>query len=159
MNLRIIPFLLRKKSLPFFPIVLACLLLFTTACHQAPAPIRVGVFRVDATPPIGSPVAYAPARSIVDSLSARGIVILSDEKPVVLCAVDWLGIANEGQERWKESLAKAANTIVDRVSVHEHHVAVTMDELQIMRGEGDDIRVYIEATQEQLEAQPEYKGD
>jgi hypothetical protein len=41
----------------------------------------------------------------------------------------------------------------------EHHVAVTMDELQIMRGEGDDIRVYIEATQEQLEAQPEYKGD
>jgi hypothetical protein len=41
----------------------------------------------------------------------------------------------------------------------EHHVAVTMDELQIMRCEGDDIRVYIEATQEQLEAQPEYKRD
>jgi hypothetical protein len=41
----------------------------------------------------------------------------------------------------------------------EHHVAVTMDELQIMRGEGDDVRVYIEATQEQLEAQPEYEGD
>ncbi len=83
--------------------------------------LRVGVFNVDATPPIGSPVAYAPARSIADSLSARGIVILSDQKPIVLCAVDWIGIANEGLDEWKARLAEAANTTVDRVSVHALH--------------------------------------
>lgn len=123
MNLRITLFLLQKKSIPLLlnVLIIACLLLFSTACHQEAEPIRVGVFRVDASPPIGSPVAYAPARSIVDSLSARGVVVLSDEKPIVLCAVDWLGIANEGMERWKESLAKAANTTVDRVSVHALH--------------------------------------
>ncbi|TKT86565.1 hypothetical protein [Dyadobacter frigoris] len=83
--------------------------------------IRVGVFNVDATPPVGSPVAYAIARSITDPLSARGIVILSDQKPIVLCAVDWIGISNEGQDMWRQQLAEAANTTIDRVSVHVLH--------------------------------------
>ena len=39
-------------------------------------PLRIGVFRVDVTPPLGSPVAYAPARKIEDPLSARGIVLM-----------------------------------------------------------------------------------
>ncbi len=41
----------------------------------------------------------------------------------------------------------------------EYPVAVTMDELQITREvDGDDLRVYIESSQEALEAQPEYEG-
>ncbi|WP_281981320.1 PRC-barrel domain-containing protein [Thalassorhabdomicrobium marinisediminis] len=41
----------------------------------------------------------------------------------------------------------------------EHSVAVPMDELQIIRDEaGMDLRVYIESSQEALEAQPEYEG-
>lgn len=48
-------------------------------------------------------------------------MILSDQKPIVLCGVDWIGIANEGLEVFKERLAKAANTTVDRVSVHALH--------------------------------------
>lgn len=41
----------------------------------------------------------------------------------------------------------------------EHEVAVTMEELHIMRSEdGQDFRVYMDATQEELEAQPEYEG-
>jgi len=83
--------------------------------------IKIGVFQVDVSPPIGGTVAYAKAVSIEDPLYAKGIVILSDEKPVVLCSVDWLGIANEGQDAWRASLAKAAGTTVDRVSVHAVH--------------------------------------
>ncbi len=84
--------------------------------------VKIGTFNVDATPPIGSPVAYAPARSIVDPLSARGIVILAgDQKPVVLCAVDWIGIGNGGQDVWKEKLAEAAGTTPERVAVHVLH--------------------------------------
>lgn len=94
---------------------------FSPFCESQPQSVRVGVFIVNATPPIGSPVAYAITRSITDSLSARGIVILSDQRPIVLCAVDWIGIANEGLDVWKEQLAKAANTTVDRVSVHVVH--------------------------------------
>jgi hypothetical protein len=86
------------------------------------AHLSVGVFETDVTPPIGSPVAYAITRSIVDPLSARGMVIfIDDQKPVVLCAVDWIGISNEGHEVWEKKLAEAAHTTIDRVSVHALH--------------------------------------
>ena len=83
--------------------------------------VRLGVFNVDVSPPIGSPVAYVPAKSIVDPLSARGVVVLSEGRPVVLCAVDFIGIGNEGQDVWKKALAKAAGTTPDHVSVHALH--------------------------------------
>lgn len=41
----------------------------------------------------------------------------------------------------------------------EHQVAVTFDELNIQRADaGGDFRVYIDATEDSLEAQPEYDG-
>lgn len=99
-----------------------CLFAISDLCAQSTSHLRVGTFNADVTPPIGSPVAYATTRSIVDSLTARGVVIyINDEKPVVLCAVDWIGIANEGQDEWKKKLAEAANTTTDRVSVHVLH--------------------------------------
>lgn len=98
------------------------LIVFAASLSLAQAQnIRVGVFNMDVTPPIGSPVAYATTRSIMDPLSAKGLVILSADKPVVLCAVDWIGIANEGLDIWQQKLAAAANTTVDRVSVHVLH--------------------------------------
>ena len=83
--------------------------------------IRVAVFQIDATPPIGSPVAYSKTRSVTDPLSVRGIVILSRQQPIVLCTVDWIGIGNEGQDVWRQKLAQAASTSVDRVSIHALH--------------------------------------
>jgi hypothetical protein len=46
---------------------------------------------------------------------------LSDEKPVTLCAVNWIGISKEGQVMWKTAFAKAGSTKTDRVSVHALH--------------------------------------
>jgi hypothetical protein len=83
--------------------------------------LKVGAFSFNATPDIGSPVAYAMTRSIQDSLYGKGIVILSDQQPVVIGVVDWLGIANEGLERWKVAIAEAAGTSIDRVSIHAVH--------------------------------------
>jgi hypothetical protein len=110
-----------KSKLFCMPFLFGLLILSSTECDRYSDSMRIGVFEVNVTPPIGSPVAYEKARSIQDSLKAKGIVILSDEKPIVLCAVDWLGIANEGQDIWRESLAKAAGTTVNRVSVHTVH--------------------------------------
>ena len=108
-----------QRSFRFF--LLMCIGSVSFLCNAESQPLRIGAFVVDATPPIGTPVAYAKTRSITDSLSARGVVILSDQKPIVLCAVDWIGIANEGLEVWKERLAKAAETTVDRISIHSLH--------------------------------------
>lgn len=89
--------------------------------EQETGPLRIAVFQADATPPLGTPVAYALARKIEDPLSARGIVLLGSGKPIVMCAVDWIGIANGGHDVWRERLAKAANTTIDRVAVHALH--------------------------------------
>ncbi|MGE3809886.1 MAG: hypothetical protein AB7K24_34925 [Gemmataceae bacterium] len=105
-----------------FQKLIACLtvgLLATAAAGQEP--LRIATFNVPATPRLGSPVAYAPARKIEDPLSARGIILLSNQKPVVLCAVDWIGIGNGGHDLWREKLARAAGTTIDRVAVHTLH--------------------------------------
>lgn len=103
-------------------VLLLCLLLFApTAFVRAEESLRIALFNVDATPPIGSPVAYASTRKILDPLSARGVVILGADKPIVLCAVDWIGIANGGHDAWREKLAAAAGTTADHVAVHALH--------------------------------------
>jgi len=82
---------------------------------------RVGVFQIDASPPIGSPLAYDPCTGIEGSLSMGGVVIIGSGDPIVLCAVDWIGVANEAHADLRKRLAKAAGTTVDRVSVHALH--------------------------------------
>lgn len=83
--------------------------------------LKVGVFAVDASPPVGSPLAYDPTKGVQNPLSCRGIVLIGSDKPIVLCAVDWIGIGNGGQTEFKEKLAIAAGTLPDRVAVHALH--------------------------------------
>src|SRR6476661_3276501 len=59
------------------------------------ANLSIAVFDIDATPPIGSMMAYDPVTNKWDlGLRARGIVLQGAGDPIVLCAVDWIGIAN-----------------------------------------------------------------
>jgi len=83
--------------------------------------LRLGTFTIDASPPIGSPLAYDPTKEITEPLSARGIVLLGSGKPIVLCAVDWLGIANASHLKFREAIAAAVGTEPTRVVVHALH--------------------------------------
>lgn len=87
----------------------------------AHAELRVGVFDIDASPPIGSPLAYDPTKEVTSPLSFRGIVLTGSGQPIVLCAVDWIGIANEGQDVFKSRIAEAVETPRNRVVVHTLH--------------------------------------
>ena len=88
---------------------------------RAAEPLKVGVFAIDASPPVGSPLAYDPTKGIVHPLSCRGVVLIGSERPIVLCAVDWIGIANDGQVEFRRALAAAAGTVPERVVVHTLH--------------------------------------
>jgi len=92
-------------------------------CCVAPATaeLRVGVFNVDASPPVGSPLAYDPTKEVTSPLSCRGIVLSGSGQPIVLCAVDWIGIANGGQTLFRETIAAAVGTSPTRVVVHTLH--------------------------------------
>lgn len=83
--------------------------------------LRAGVFSVDATPPVGSPLAYDPMEGVDSPLSCRGLVLAGAGKPIVLCAIDWIGIGNAGQTVFKEAIAAAVGTEPDRVAVHVLH--------------------------------------
>ncbi|MCX6908664.1 MAG: hypothetical protein NTY01_11550 [Verrucomicrobia bacterium] len=100
--------------------------LFAALCAFAATPgnegLRLATFDVDATPPVGSMLAYDPVVRVDElTLRCRGIVLLGADRPIVLCAVDWIGIANESQDAFRETLAKAAGTTPQRVAVHTIH--------------------------------------
>jgi hypothetical protein len=84
-------------------------------------PLKVAPFAVDATPPIGSPMAYDPTKGVNHALSCRGVVLIGEGRPIVLCAVDWIGVGNDGQVEFRRALAEAAGTDPNRVAVHTLH--------------------------------------
>lgn len=94
----------------------------SSSTNSPPPALRVAVFDVDATPPVGSWMAYDPVTNRWElGLRARGIVLLGAGQPIVLCAVDWIGIANEGHDAFRGALARAANTSPRQVAVHAVH--------------------------------------
>jgi hypothetical protein len=105
--------------------------LFLLACVTGPlaaatAPqtegLRLAVFDVDVTPPIGSMMAYDPVKAQGElGLRGRGVILLGAGEPIVLCAVDWIGISNEGHDVFQQKLAEAAGTTPQRVAVHTVH--------------------------------------
>ncbi len=109
------------------PVALQTLCLFVafSLCPQgtrAESPLKLATFDVDATPPIGSNMAYDPVVRLDElTLRCRGVVIIGSDQPIVLCAVDWIGIANEGHDAFRSELAKAAGTVPERVAVHTLH--------------------------------------
>lgn len=89
----------------------------------SPSFLKVSTFDIDATPSVGARLAYDDSVKVLWDLSlrARGIVIQGAGKPIVLCAIDWIGIGNESQDVFKEVLADAVGTIPERVVVHTLH--------------------------------------
>lgn len=84
--------------------------------------VHIHIFDVDATPPVGSYLTYDRMTHTWDmGLRARGIVLCGTDQPIVLCSVDWIGIANDGQDEFKRVLALAAGTEPDHVAVHTVH--------------------------------------
>lgn len=110
------PFTMKHSAL------LLIALLFSPLVSWAESAIKIATFDVDATPKLGSAMAYDPVKRVDEmTLRARGIVILGADQPIVLCAVDWIGIANEGHEVFRSALAEAAGTVPGRVALHTLH--------------------------------------
>ena len=96
-------------------------LAFLAATLQAEG-LRLAVFDVDATPPVGSIMAYDPVKGQGElGLRCRGVILLGASEPIVLCALDWIGISNEGHDVFRQRLAEAAGTKTQRVAVHTLH--------------------------------------
>jgi len=107
-------------------LVLCIALCFTfVACGAYAVDLRVATFKVDVTPPPGSPLCdglVPPATGVNDPLSARGIVLQADKQPpLVFVAFDWVGIGNDGHDAFRQAIAEPATPPIDRVCVHALH--------------------------------------
>jgi hypothetical protein len=104
------------------PLALLLIALVAAFTPGSLAQIRIATFDIDATPPVGSELAYDPVKRHDEiSLRCRGIAILGSREPIVLCAIDWIGIANASHDVFREALAEAAGTTRERVAVHALH--------------------------------------
>jgi len=89
--------------------------------------LHLATFSSDATPPAGHPLCggwIEPVRGVDDPLRVLGIVLMGNGAPVVLAAVDWVGIRNDANLVWRKALAEAAHTVPENValqSVHPHN--------------------------------------
>lgn len=106
--------------------------------------LKVSTFDMDVTPPKGSNyLTYTPQVNTWDlGLRAKGMVIQGAGQPIVLCAIDWIAIGNEGMDAFKGTLAQAAGTTPERVSVNvlHQHDAPRCDfgaELRILKAGAD----------------------
>ena len=106
--------------------------------------LRLATFRFDVTPPEGHSLCggwIKPVVGVDDPLEAIGYVLLGIGKPIVVCAVDWTGLANSAHIQWRKALADAAKTTIDRVAVqcvHQHNAPFAcMDAQAIVQEQGD----------------------
>lgn len=92
-----------------------------SAKNQLPG-LQVAVFDIDVTPPVGYKMPYGTVMNTWDmGLRAKGIVIRGSEEPIILVAIDWIGINGQCYEEFKRSLASAAGTMPERVAIHALH--------------------------------------
>jgi hypothetical protein len=88
--------------------------------------IQLARFESDVTPPMDHPLCggwIAPVSGVDDPLKLRGIVLWGESDPVVIAALDWVGVLNESHRLWTEALADAAHTTTRQVAiqcVHQH---------------------------------------
>lgn len=101
-----------------------CLGLGAALPGQARDSLRLSVFTADVTPPLGSPLCFnfiKSATEIEAPLTARGVILEGQGKPIVLCVADFVVLANESHDAWRDALAEAAGTTPDRVAMHVVH--------------------------------------
>ena len=103
-------------------ILLTVTALFTALVQSASAGLEISRFDSDATPATGTLLAYDPMLGAGElTLRCRGIILRGSGEPIVLCAVDWIGVANDSHDAFRDALAAAAGTRRQRVSLHTLH--------------------------------------
>jgi putative membrane-bound dehydrogenase-like protein len=104
------------------PILLIVVFFASGAGKEEETSLRVATFDIDVTPPVGSAMAYTTVEKSPElSLRCRGVVLLGSGDPIVMAAIDWIGVANEGYQEFRDALAAAAGTTRDRVTLHALH--------------------------------------
>ena len=84
--------------------------------------LQLSTFDIDVTPTEGQKMAYDSVLKTWDlGLRAKGMILLGEGKPIVILAVDWIGIYDDCHDEFRCALASAVGTVPERVAVHTLH--------------------------------------
>ncbi len=90
--------------------------------ENLPVQLHLASFDIDVTPPVGHKLAYGSAIKSWDlGLRAKGVILSGAGQPIVLVAIDWIGLYDACYDEFKRTLARAAETVPERVAVHALH--------------------------------------
>jgi hypothetical protein len=100
-------------------LMMLCIVLPKTTIGSEP--IRAAHFLVDATPPIGSVLAYTRVDAIETPLRCHGLILCRDDEVVVLLTLDWIGIANDGYRFFRDTIANRLGIPTSQIAIHTGH--------------------------------------
>ena len=90
----------RSTRIGFYSVVL-CILLWSIGQYSRAQQPMIGHFQIDATIPLDHRcmgVLPQKSKSIADSLELHGFVLLGNQDPIVVVAVDWCEIRNKSYD-------------------------------------------------------------
>ncbi|PCJ60960.1 MAG: hypothetical protein COA79_07840 [Planctomycetota bacterium] len=85
---------------------------------------NIKTFKINITPPIGNVLCgglHGPSKYKETDLHFRGVILTFDEKPIVIGALDFCLLDNESHAQMTKTIADAAGTDLEKVSVHTVH--------------------------------------
>jgi len=113
--------------------------------RAAPA---IATFRCDMTPPIGQPLFSGdPLERVDEPLLAKGVVIESEGRRIVICGLDWCMVSNDTHLSMRRRLAEAVGTDPDFVAVqtlHQHNAPMADAGAQRLLAEYGDARAHLD---------------
>jgi hypothetical protein len=84
--------------------------------------LRAATFRCDVTPSPGEPLIWTmPLKTVLDPLWAKGVVLEQGRRRLVLCAMDWCGLAGAAFRQLQQALASGAGAKPSNVILHTVH--------------------------------------
>ncbi len=101
---------------------------------------NIATFVCDVTPPVGTPIysSLKPLEVVEHSLLAKGIILEDAGGRSVLCAIDWCELCNGVYDLYRQRIAEAAGTTMDRVAVqtvHQHTAPMAdSDAVRLLEG-------------------------
>lgn len=120
-----------RISLAWVVLLVGTALAQPAALLSANAPVaRVATFRVEITPPEGSPLCggwIKPLVGVDDPQWAKGIVLDDGRRRYVLCALDWCEVRDSAHDRLRTAVATAAGTEARYTAVqslHQHNAPI-----------------------------------
>jgi len=128
-------------------VALGCTLAVASALPAAAAP-GIATFRCDMTPPLGQPLFRGdPLERVAEPLLAKGVVIESEGRRIVICGLDWCLVGNDSHLSMRRRLAEAVGTEPDFVAVqtiHQHNAPSADAGAQRLLAQYGDARAHLD---------------